>query len=283
MHANSAASAEARYTSPTELQKLWRCIKERRMPVRAKRLVPQLLGKISNETVVYSKHGRRSFLKFDLRGMSRANEILDEVFTARVYFPTLDARTTFEIARGDTVIDIGANIGLFGACAANLSRTGQVYCFEPSRTNFQRLELHRRRNGLDNMVLINKAVSDKQETAKLYLLDENCGAHTTMPDRGDGLRFAPDEYEMVECIPLQQLFDAGIDRCHFLKIDCEGAEMKILAALPADYFRRIDRIALEYHANVDVLELAGLLHSHGFSVVIKGFPMRWGMLFAFRQ
>lgn len=268
----------------TDWQKLWRCIKERRLPVRLKRFVPDLLGKLSQQEVVYCRRGYRKFLKFKLDDSSMAGLILDEVFDAQIYFPTINSKTKFEIKRGETVIDIGANVGLFAACAASLSRTGKVYCFEPSRDNFARLQYHRKHNGLDNMVLINQGVTDKVETVKLYLVEENCGAHSTCLDKGEGLNTAQEKYELIECIPLQQVFDEyAIARCQFLKIDCEGAEMKILSALPADYFSRIDRIALEYHPNVNPLALAELLHRHGFSVMIKGFPMKWGLIFAVKQ
>lgn len=268
----------------TSWQKIRRCVRERRLPVRLKLLAPELMGKISGQSVVYCGRGRRKFLKFDLADRKMADLILDEVYNAQVYFPIIDRRTGFEIKRGDTVIDIGANVGLFAACAASLSRTGKVYCFEPSRDNFARLQYHQKRNGLDNMVLVNKGVSDKVETIKLYTLDENCGAHSTVLDKGDGLNFVAEKYEAIECVPLRQVFDEhAIERCDFLKIDCEGAELDILSALPDDYFKRIERIALEYHTNVNPLELAELLHARGFSVIIKGFPMKWGLIFATKQ
>ena len=268
----------------TGWQKLRLCIRERRLPVRLKRFVPDMLGRLSKQHVVYCRHGRKKFLKFKLNDKGMADLILDEVFNARVYFPAIDDRTKFDIKRGETVIDIGANVGLFAACAANLSRTGKIYCFEPGQDNFARLRHHQKSNGLENMVLVNKGVSDKVETIKLYMLDENCGAHSTLLDKGDGLNFAAEKYETIECVPLRQVFDEyGIERCHFLKIDCEGAEMNILSALPDDYFGRIDRIALEYHANVNPLELAELLHARGFSIIIKGFPLKWGLIFAVRQ
>lgn len=209
--------------------------------------------------------------------------ILDEVFTSQVYFPAIDRRSDFTIKRTDVVIDIGANVGLFAACAANQT-TRNVYCFEPSRANFAALEQHRRMNRLDNMVLVNKAVSDRTEVVKLYLHDNNCGAHSLVLDKNDGLKFDEEKCEEVQCLSLREAFDEfGIDRCDFLKIDCEGAEGKILFALPAEYFKRIERLAIEYHANVNVLELAELLHENGFSVVIKGYPVKWGLLFAIRQ
>jgi FkbM family methyltransferase len=280
----SASTETLGSTSLTNWQRLWRCVREKRLPVRLKQLAPKIMSRLSGQTVIYCRNGHKRFLKFRVNDKSLAYPILDEIFNAQVYFPTINSRAKFEIKRGETVIDIGANVGLFAACAANLSRSGKVYCFEPSQDNFARLEYHRWHNGLDNMVLINKGVSDRAETTKLYLLDENCGAHSIVLNKGDGLRFAEDKYELIECISLQQVFDEyEIDRCHFLKLDCEGAEANILAALPAPYFKRIDRVALEYHANVDVLALAELLHGHGFEVTIKGYPEKWGLVFAIKH
>ncbi|MGE0882725.1 MAG: FkbM family methyltransferase [Blastocatellales bacterium] len=252
--------------------------------MRLKQIVPEVLSKLTGERVVYCAGGRRRFLKFKVDDKSMAYPILDEIYNARVYFPTLNSRMKFDIKRGDTVIDIGGNIGLFAACAANLSHFGKVYCFEPNKDNFARLSYHRQCNGLDNLVLINKGVSDRTETVKLYLLDENCGAHSTVLDKDDGLKFEADRFEIIECISLQQVIDDNeIERCNFLKLDCEGAEARILMGLPAHYYKRIDRIALEYHANIDVLALSKMLYGYGFEVTIKGFPEKCGLIFAIKR
>jgi FkbM family methyltransferase len=269
--------------SPSRWPRLLNCLKERRLPVRLKQIVPEILGKLSGQSVVFCRSGRKKFLKFQVDSQSMSDLILDEVFTAQVYFPAIDKRTVFKIKRNDVVIDIGANVGLFAACAANQTR-GNVYCFEPSRANFAGLERHRRINRLNNMVLINKGISDRSESIKLYLHGNNCGAHSVILDKNDGLDFDETRFEEVECISLKEAFDEfEIEKCDFLKIDCEGAEAKILSALPREYFKRIQRIALEYHTNVKVLELAELLEHNGFSVVIKGYPVKWGLLFAIRR
>ena len=267
----------------SQWRRLVSCISERRLPVRLKQIGPEILSKLSGQSVVFCRGGRKKFLKFKVEAESMSDLILHEVFTSRVYFPTIDKRTEFKINRNDLVIDIGANVGLFAACAANQTR-GKVYCFEPNGSNFAALERHRKINKLDNMLLINKGISDRDESTKLYLHGNNCGAHSVFSAKGDGLEFDEGRYEEIECISLKQAFDEyDINRCDFLKIDCEGAEGKILTALPSDYFKRITRIALEYHANVSVLELAELLDENGFSVFIKGYPEKWGLLFAIRR
>jgi FkbM family methyltransferase len=278
-----SAASKGMDIAPSRWPRLVNCFKERRLPVRLKQIVPEILGKLSGQSVVFCRGGRRKFLRFQVDAQSMSDLILDEVFTARVYFPAIDRRTDFKIKRTDVVIDIGANVGLFAAWAASQTK-GKVYCFEPSRTNFARLEYHRRINRLSNMVLINKGISDRTELVKLYLHDNNWGAHTTVADRKDESGFDDTHCEEVECTSLKEAFDEyEIEKCDFLKIDCEGAEAKILAALPNEYFKKINRIALEYHPGVNVLELAELLDHNGFSVVIKGYPVKYGMLFAIKR
>jgi FkbM family methyltransferase len=264
-------------------QRLQACWRERRLPLRLQQLAPNVLSKLSGRTVFYCRDGRKKFLQFKLEDMPYADHIFREIFTMQMYFPTLNNFATFKIKQGETVIDIGANIGLFATYAASLSGKGRVYCFEPSRKNFARLAYHQHINGLNNLTLVNKGVSDQIESVKLYLTEENCGAHSVLPGQATGKDFSTDKYELIECVPLQQVFDEyAINRCHYLKLDCEGAEAKIISALPATYFKRIDRIAIEYHPNVDALVLAEQLHGHGFHVMIVGYPERAGMIFAIR-
>lgn len=259
--------------------KLKVCLQERRLPKRLYDIVPTTLSKLSGQTVVYCSRGRRKFLRFNLTDMPFAEHILWEIFTAYAYFPILNRFASFSINRGDTVIDIGANIGLFAVYAASRSGHGQVYSFEPCGANFARLVYHQQHNRLSNLHIINKGISDRAETVELYLTDENCGAHSMMPAFARGR----EKHESIECISLQQVFDEyTIDHCHYLKLDCEGAEAKIISALPSEYYQRIDRIAMEYHPNVDVSELASILHDHGFQVMVLGYPEKSGMVFAIK-
>ena len=51
---------------------------------------------------------------------------------------------------------------------------------------------------------------------------------------------------------LTEIFDTyQVDRCDFLKLDCEGAEYEILLNLPITYLQRVSRIALEWHGVED--------------------------------
>ena len=65
--------------------------------------------------------------------------------------------------------------------------------------------------------------------------------------------------------------DHHIERCDFLKLDCEGAEYEIIYAASPKTLARIHRIAMEYHDRVDKVtkakELVAFLIGHGFRIV----------------
>jgi tRNA G37 N-methylase Trm5 len=83
-----------------------------------------------------------------------------------------------EIDRGDVVLDLGANIGYYTLLfAKKVGDEGRVYAFEPDPTNFSLLKKNVEINGYRNVVLIQKAVSNKNGKLKLYLNEDNKGDH----------------------------------------------------------------------------------------------------------
>jgi len=87
----------------------------------------------------------------------------------------------------------------------------------------------------------------------------------------------------VGCSTLQDVFiQHRLERVHFLKSDCEGAEFEIFMNTPPEYLRRIDRISMEYHLadqHFSLAELGALLKSAGFKIrVVEGGLL--GMLYA---
>jgi FkbM family methyltransferase len=71
------------------------------------------------------------------------------------------------IKKGDTVLDIGANIGFYTKILSGLvGETGKVYAFEPDKTNFAYLQ--KNAGHLKNVELHNQAVGEKTGTITLY-------------------------------------------------------------------------------------------------------------------
>lgn len=161
---------------------------------------------------------------------------------------------TNQIKFGDIVIDVGAHIGSFAIYATSLG--ARVLAFEPATVNFNLL--------LENIELNGHEI----ETRKLGIMDP--GGQRTLYIRdcnfGGSSFYTEGEWiEEVETITLKEVFDNyNVERCDFLKVDCEGAEYDILRDFP--YFNRVKRIALEYVEDRIRIKIMRLLEQKGYHV-----------------
>lgn len=130
------------------------------------------------------------------------------------------------IKEGDTVVDVGANIGYFTLLATRLvSRSGKVYAFEPEPRNYNLLLKNIEVNRYDNIVTVQKAVSNVTETVRLFLDDKDTGAHTI---------YQPDterKFIDVQSVTLDEFFKDKKHPIDVIKMDIEGAEMAALLGM----------------------------------------------------
>lgn len=175
-----------------------------------------------------------------------------------------------------TVVDIGANIGLFALYAASAQRAARVFAFEPFPASFALLERNAARNRLPAIVPVPLAVAGGAGVRQLHLQGRH-GVHSLFGTAGAAVA--------VECVTLAEAFArCDIERCDFLKLDCEGAEYEILLAAPSALYARVDRIALEYHDWITAHhhdELVQRFAAEGFAVTTRDhLPSRTGYVFA---
>lgn len=197
-----------------------------------------------------------------------ADRMFGEIFHTCLYdVPACPVR------RGDLVIDVGANHGFASCYFAH--RGADVVAFEPSPTVFPLLQENIAGNRLQERVrAVHAAVSDRDGKAALCEAPELGGARTTISREFASTSGASyrDEVE-VECRSIASaLADVTPRRVRLLKLDCEGSELPILAALAAEERARIDSIVLEFHSNAYPLpQLVELLLSWEGFHVSKGF------------
>jgi FkbM family methyltransferase len=148
---------------------------------------------------------------------------------------------------GDIVIDCGGNVGIFSALAIDMGAS-RVLSFEPFPNNF---ELNKKNN--PNVEVFNFAVSNKSgEIIELLYTHTGNGGHTIMESE---IIRTPNHFQhkniFVKTITLDDIISENfIDHVDFLKIDTEGAELKILEGLSDNNLDKIKSISLEYHHSV---------------------------------
>jgi len=222
----------------------------------------------------------RNGVKYQVRPKTADRDIVLEVWRRRCYTPE-----GFEIKPEDTVVDIGAHIGVFAVFAAHHAKNGRVVAVEPFEENFQMLRRNIELNSATNTVALNKAVSDRRGKKDLFLSNANTGGHSFIRDFG---RSSGEDCRScaVETLPLADLLkEHGIKRVDFLKVDCEGAEYEILYSCSKETLASVSKISMEYHdldgEKRNVGAMKSFLESNGFSVRVENVGAQ--LLFARRQ
>jgi FkbM family methyltransferase len=141
---------------------------------------------------------------------------------------------------GDTVIDVGANIGSLTLPMAGLvGPQGRAYAFESQAHNFNLLCAHLALNGIEHVRPLNAFVSD---VPKPKTSSEMWGSYVS------------DKWPT----PVTKLDDLGLDSCALIKIDVDGGELGVLksaarlieASRPVLYFendtREVSRVLLQH-------------------------------------
>jgi len=186
------------------------------------------------------------------------------------------------IEDGWTVLDLGAGFGDFAICVAREHSRCAVFAFEPLPESQERLRENLDLNGVENVRLFPWAVSGQAGTLLLRTATGLSGQHTTAA----AVPRSVEEAVSVTSVTLDQIFaDLELDRCDFLKIDCEGAEFEILFHASEQTIRRIRHVAMEYHDGVTKYshhDLVRLFEQKGFEVRTRPNPAHReiGFLFA---
>lgn len=132
-----------------------------------------------------------------------------------------------QVKKGMTVVDIGANVGYYTLIAANLvGENGRVFAFEPGPDNYYLLLKNIEVNGYNNVIPMQKAVSDKVGTTKLFLSPDGISELHRIYDLHDWRKAIE-----VETITLDEVFKDKDDRIDVIKMDIEGAEMAALQGM----------------------------------------------------
>lgn len=183
-----------------------------------------------------------------------------EIWVDQVYSPP-----GYEIQRGDTVIDVGANIGAFSMYAATRAPDVKVFSFEPFASNVAWFRKNVEDSGLSNVKIFQEAVGGSSGQRPFFIEPGNCMFHSLVSDHSnDGSNRS---FEMVKCITLDEIFKANqIECCQLLKLDCEGAELEILENSSPDTLKRVRKIVGEYHSSYKLDTLREFLESHSFHI-----------------
>ena len=139
-------------------------------------------------------------------------------------FSQLEADMFNQICKnGDTVIEVGANIGAHTQLFSNLvGNKGKVLAFEPQRIVFQTLNANIALNSMTNVFTYQNALGKEEKTLFIPPINyENIGNFGGISI--DGFK----EGEPIKQVPLDD-FKEQIQSLKLIKIDVEGMESEVI-------------------------------------------------------
>lgn len=172
----------------------------------------------------------------------------EQFFTDKIYDNFLLGATTqhpLQQLPGEigTVLDIGANIGLFTELAIRKG-ANKVISVEINDKAIDIFEdIH---SGRENVRLVKKAVYDKTGEIKIHTDPNNSLVGSVFQDHTDGLS----ETVIVPAISIDDLIsEFDLEEVGLIKIDVEGSEYAIFDGMSDDTLGKLNNIILEFHDN----------------------------------
>jgi len=195
-------------------------------------------------------------------------DLFTEIWIRNCYMPS-----RIEVKQGSTIVDVGANGGLFTIWAAINYPHAKIVALEPSPRIFDFLFRNIFINKLGNVQLLQAACGGRMGEALLYSRGGE-ELNTLFCQDIFGSSFRP--LCRTPLVTIEHVFKRfDVQRCGLLKLDCEGSEYDILLNTKHETLQRIERIAMEYHTGFNEHspgELVTFLESHSFKVTQS--PMR---------
>ncbi|SIT38829.1 Non-ribosomal peptide synthetase (fragment) [Paraburkholderia ribeironis] len=219
--------------------------------------------------------------------------LYEEIFVTNAYF-----RHGIHIADGAQVLDVGANIGLFGLASCAMATGVRVHCVEPNpfvlpllKTNIALYAPNARiwpvaageREGTQPFTFyphlsflsgLHGEPEREKALVRSYLEHHQADDLQAMLAGGATALDSLLDHELAAhqfSVPVQtlsQIFaEAGLDRIDLLKINVEKSEENVLAGIIAEHWQRIRQVVMEVHDEEGRLErILSLLQANGFQV-----------------
>jgi len=160
------------------------------------------------------------------------------------------------VRKGDVVLDVGGHVGMWRVPFAKIvGETGRVFVFEPEPQGFEALKNNISLNGLDNVEVLNMAVTDRDSKGTFYVRPDK-DTHSVFREAPGSSPLKVQHEVVVDAVSVDRLLREGkIQQPDFIKIDAEGAELQIIAGMK-EAAKKVKAVLVEIH--LPALKMAGI-------------------------
>jgi FkbM family methyltransferase len=181
---------------------------------------------------------------------------------------------------GWTVLDIGAALGDYSVWAAKQTPHGRLIAVEPYPPSVELLRTNLENNQVSNVEVFAGAVSAHSGTTTMQVAGRVVQNSTAASGKSEHV-------VEVKTISLETLFKQfAIQKCDYLKMDCEGGEYEILFSASKETLARIDRICMEIHDGMtdhDHHEMIRFLEANGYVTRLTPNPVHQELAYLYAE
>jgi amino acid adenylation domain-containing protein/non-ribosomal peptide synthase protein (TIGR01720 family)/FkbM family methyltransferase len=225
--------------------------------------------------------------------VAQLNKNETEVIYKEIFEDFTYLRHGITLHDGDTVFDVGANIGLFSLFVHHVCRDAKVFAFEPIPSTVKQLKANVSLYDLQVKVfdcgLSNEAGSatfsfyprmsamsgrytnelEDSEITRAFMSNQDARLNAYADELLAG-RFEKETYECQLRTISNLIRDQGIERIDLLKIDAEKSELDVVQGITESDWEKIKQVVIEVQDSEGRLEkIEQLLKENGFDVVVE--------------
>lgn len=187
-------------------------------------------------------HLRNGMKVFHKHPEDQPLNLFREIFEERVY----TRNGFYRPKRGDVVVDIGANIGVFALFIQSMAAGTTVHCFEPAAPARERLLRNLSVNNLGSCVFVHPfGVSDHNGCASLWGHAHSGQRSLAKADGSNGHAEDVTTVDLATALAMTEARDVDL-----LKIDIEGSEIELMRGSDVNDWRIVQRVAMEFHGSI---------------------------------
>ena len=205
----------------------------------------------------------------------------NEFFVDKIYNRFLEGKTF------GTVVDVGANVGLWTEYIRGISNVEKVFMVEPNRIALE--ILNDSFGNRTDMEIVDSAMSNIDGQLEFFVNEENSTVSSMMNEHKHGGGNFNLSYKVNSVTFDTFIRDFELETIDLMKVDIEGAEYDLFDSMEKSHFDKIQNILSEYHLNEsrtldrDVDNLIKRLEQFGFSCELNVMHSTGGFIFATRD